>query len=181
MTIAVTIFLIFARAILMAFGGVFTVMPELERIIVHDHMWLNHEQFMQAFVLGQFLPGPNMAMGSILGYWIGGGKGFVAAFAGICTVPLVVMGVAQNLYEKYSGLEWVKRTELALRPIVLGLLVASLLRLGLEQVGSNTWDVRLAALALIVAGCYFHKKKQVSSFKVIFSSGLVWLVLSRMI
>jgi len=180
-TIAVTLFLLFARLIAVAFGGVYTIMPDLERIIVHEHMWLNHEQFMQAFVLGQFLPGPNMAMGSILGFWIGGGKGFLAAFAGICTVPLLLMGVAQRLYEKYRRLDCVKQTELALRPVVLGLLVASLLRIGLEQVGSNTWDVRLAALALIVVGCYLHKKKQVSSFKVIFSSGLVWLALSRMI
>ncbi|NUM89597.1 MAG: chromate transporter, partial [Bdellovibrionales bacterium] len=56
------IFLVFFRLSLLSFGGVFGVLPELERMVVVEQGWLTSEKFLQAYVVGQFVPGPNMAM-----------------------------------------------------------------------------------------------------------------------
>src|SRR5678816_2333058 len=81
--------------------------------------------FVQAFVLGQVVPGPNMAMCTVIGWRVAGLPGALVAFVGIYSGPVAIMGATYAVYHRWRNLTWVRRMELAMRPVVLGLLAAS--------------------------------------------------------
>lgn len=187
--ILLQIFWVFFRINLLAFGGVFGVLPELERMIVVEHGWLSHDRFIQSYVLASFVPGPNMAMCPLIGYWVAGWPGWVAGFLGIYSGPLLVMGVAFALYRRYRSLGWVKRTEFALRPLVLGLLIASSLKYGWSQSAGVTSSgfpggalegaqlalrVHLLGFGLMAAGLLLYARKRLGPLTTVFASGGVW-------
>lgn len=164
------------RISLLSFGGVFGVLPELERMVVQEHGWLTHEKFLQAYVIGQMVPGPNMAMCSMIGYWVHGWRGFLAAFAGIYTGPMIMMSAGYAIYHRHREREWVRRIERAVRPLILGLLASAAIRVFWLQTSSAVaeWMVRGMGLGLVI-GCWFvFKKKWVGPFVLIFLAGLVW-------
>ena len=156
------IFLAFFRLSLISFGGLFGLLPEMERVLVAQHHWLTHEEFMQSYVMAQFVPGPNMVMCSMIGYKIHGWLGFVAGLVGIYLAPLAMMGVAFVLYHRFRNVTLVRRAELALRPLVFGLLASSAVQLWWAQsqtlVGSTALSVPFAIL-LTVGGLFALRRK----------------------
>src|SRR5262249_44881227 len=115
------LFWIFFRIGLVLFGGVFSVLPELQRALVDDGL-ITQEGFLKAFVLGQVVPGPNMAMCTVIGWHVAGLAGAGVAFVGIYSGPGAMMGAAYALYHRWRNVTWVRRMELAMRPVVLALL-----------------------------------------------------------
>ena len=174
MTLLLEIFGVFFKIGFLSFGGVFGVLPELERMIVLEKNWVTSERFVQTYVMGQFLPGPNMVMCPILGYDIAGFPGMVAAFLGIYSPPAFVMGLTFIFYQKLRKNILVQRTEKAVRPVILGLLAASALRLWYLQ-SSLSFSHRLLSLALVGAAFFVYKKNYLGAFPTIFSAGLLWL------
>lgn len=168
------IFWVFFRLGLVSFGGVLGVLPELERQIVHERYWMDSQQFVQAFVMGQFVPGPNMAMCAILGYWVNGWSGAVAAFFGIYSGPTVLMGVAYGLYRRWRSNDSVRRAERAVRPVILGLMLASLVRLWWIQASAEGLAGGLASVVLIAAGVFVYYRDWLKGLPLIFASGALW-------
>jgi chromate transporter len=68
------LFWMFFKVSLVAFGGVFGVLPELQRGIA-ENGWMTPAQFVQAYAVSQFVPGPNMAMTAVVGYAVDGVPG----------------------------------------------------------------------------------------------------------
>ena len=171
-----TIFLVFLRISFLSFGGVFGVLPELERMVVLEHGWLTHEKFLQAYVIGQLVPGPNMAMCSLIGYWIAGWSGFLAAFAGIYSGPVLMMSAGYAVYHRNRQRDWVRRVERSVRPLILGLLSAAALRVFWLQTssGASEWLVRILGVVLIAICWLALRKKIVGPFMLIFLAGVLW-------
>lgn len=179
--ILLQIFWVFFRISLLSFGGVFGVLPELERQIVHEYQWLTAERFLQSYVLAQFVPGPNMAMCPLIGYWVKGWSGFVAGFLGIYLGPVVVMGGALLLYRKAQQVEWIARSERALRPLVLGLIASSALRFwwlqtqSIEVQGSgHNAQARLLSLGVMALGWFVYDRKYLGVLPTVFLLGALW-------
>ncbi len=168
------IFVAFLRFGLMSFGGMLGVLPELERTLVVQHHWITHNQFVQAFVVGQFVPGPNMAMCPLVGYEIAGVAGWAVAFVGIYSVPFTIMGVAYTLYRGWKKHDWVRRVETSLRPLVFGLILASAVLLFWEQAGPRP----LLATVVCLAGWYLNSAWRVGAMTVMFGTGFVWWILT---
>jgi chromate transporter len=181
MALNLEIFWIFFRISFLSFGGVFGVLPELERWIVVEKQWMSSQQFIQSYILGQFVPGPNMAMCPLIGYWVNGWGGFTAGFLGIYIPPLLIMAGAFWLYKRTKHLAWVGRTERAWRPVVLGLTLASALKLWWSIL--NTDQVVASAvmsLALLVAGSWALRNKKITTMPLIFGTGLIWWFFERL-
>ena len=53
---------------LISVGGMPSVMPELQRLVVHGKGWLTPDEFIQAFAVGQAAPGPNILIASLIGW-----------------------------------------------------------------------------------------------------------------
>ena len=167
------IFLAFFRVSFISFGGVFGALPEVQRIVVEQHHWVTTKGFIDAYVIGQFVPGPNMAMSGVIGYSVAGLFGWFAGLAGIYLGPLIVMRVASYYFEKHREMIVMKRVELALRPLVLGLITASAIKLFVVQT-RESFFVALCMSTVVVA---LYAKKRISAIMAIFLSGLLWWVI----
>lgn len=177
-SISFKIFWVFFKLSLVSFGGLVGILPEMERILVTENQWLSHDQFIQSYVLAQFVPGPNMVMCPMVGYHIDGWGGFVAGFFGIYTAPILIMGTAYAIYHRFRNVSIVRKLELALRPLVVGLLAASAIQLWIKQ--GTTLHNSLAisvilASVLTVGGLALSLRNQVGPLKLIFGLGAtVW-------
>ncbi len=163
------LFWIFFRLGLVSFGSVFAVLPELQRELV-DQGFITPEGFVQAFVLGQVVPGPNMAMCSVIGWHVAGLAGAVVAFVGIYSGPVAIMGAAYAVYNRWRNVTWVRRLELAMRPVVLGLLAASAVLLMWTTAGTQ----HLLALAVAVVIAALAVTTRLSALTLLFVGGAAW-------
>jgi chromate transporter len=163
------LFWIFFRLGLVSFGSVFAVLPELQRALV-EQGFITPEGFVQAFVLGQVVPGPNMAMCAVIGWHVAGLAGAVVAFVGIYSGPVAIMGAAYAVYHRWRDVTWVRRLELAVRPVVLGLLAASAVSLLWTAAGKHH------LLALVVAGIVglLAVPTRLGALALLFVGGLAW-------
>lgn len=168
------IFWVFLKMGFLSFGGVFGALPELERMVVREQHWVTAERFVQAYVIGQIVPGPNMAMCPLIGYWVNGVPGFLAAFAGIYTAPLLVITIAYSAYRRSRENEHVRRAERALRPVILGLLVAASLRLWWVQLGSAPLPEQVASVALIAGTAAIYATDRLGAITSLFLAGGIW-------
>jgi len=165
------LFWIFFRIGLVSFGGVFSVLPELQRALVDDGL-VTQEGFLRAFVLGQVVPGPNMAMCTVIGWHVAGLAGAVVAFVGIYSGPVAIMGAAYAGYHRWRNITWVRRLELAMRPVVLGLLAASAASLMWTAAGTHH------VLALVVAAVVgvLAATTRISALAVLFVGAAAWSI-----
>ena len=163
------LFWIFFRLGLVSFGGVFSVLPELQRALV-DGGLVTPEGFVQAFVLGQVVPGPNMAMCMVIGWHVAGPAGALAAFVGIYSGPVAMMGGAYAVYHRWRAVSWVRRMELAMRPVVLGLLAASAASLMWTAAGSH----HALAVAVAVLVGVLAVKTRLGALSLLFVGALAW-------
>jgi chromate transporter len=171
------VFLTFLRIGLISFGGVVGVLPVLEKMVVVDHAWLTHDAFYESYVLAQFVPGPNVALCPLIGYRIAGWPGFAAGFAGIYTPPLAIMGVTFALYRRYRGHPAVKRAERSLRPLVLGLLASSAVRIYWAQSATTSPSavaLRVVGAVIVLAAFAALRRKLLHPLLVIVLAGGAW-------
>jgi len=163
------LFWVFFRLGLVSFGGVFSVLPELQRALV-DGGLVTPEGFVQAFVLGQVVPGPNMAMCTVIGWHVAGPAGAVAAFLGIYSGPVAMMGVAYAVYHRWRAVTWVRRLELAMRPVVLGLLAASAASLMWTAAGGQ----HVLAIAVAVLVGVLAARTKLGALSLLFVGAAAW-------
>lgn len=177
------IFWVFFKIGFLSFGGVFGVLPELERMIVIEHGWMSHDQFIQSYVMGQFVPGPNMAMCPLIGYWVAGWMGLVAGFVGIYLSPTLIMIGTYLTYSNYREHQWMKKFEISVRPVIIGLLASSTLNIWWFQTQSanHVWVSRGAALAMGFVFLRVYQIKKWDLLLMIFAFGLVWWTMQLLI
>jgi chromate transport protein ChrA len=170
----------FFKISLLSFGGgILIVLPEIERVAVVKYGWITREQLLEGFGIAQFVPGPSAAVMPVIGYWANGWPGFFACFLGAYTGPILLTMTIFWLYQKYRTHEWVRKTELSLRPIVLGLAGGSVLHFWWIQSGSSPhpYIFRLAAVLVTSTGYVFYFKKVVKGgLQLIFTMGGLWLI-----
>jgi chromate transporter len=163
------LFWIFFRVGLVSFGGVFSVLPELQRELV-DGGLITPDGFVQAFVLGQVVPGPNMAMCTVIGWHVYGLAGAVVAFVAIYSGPVAMMGTAYAVYHRWRDVTWVRRLELAMRPVVLGLLAASAASLMWTAAGTQ----HVLALVVAVGVGVLAVKTRLGALALLFVGAATW-------
>jgi chromate transporter len=117
------LFLTFSRITLSSFGG---AMFWARRGLVERQRWLTEQEFVELFVLGQLLPGPNILNLTVLvGYRFGGWTGAAASVAGFLGWPcLVVIGMGV-LYQHYGALPQVQQALAGMSSVAAGLLLAT--------------------------------------------------------
>jgi len=123
------LFLAFSRVSLSSFGGaIFWARREL----VERQRWLSDREFVEAFTLGQLLPGPNVLnLTVIVGHRFAGWTGAIAAVAGFLGWPcLVVVGMGM-LYGRYGTLPYVQQALGSMSSVAAGLLLATVIKLAM--------------------------------------------------
>jgi len=110
---------------LISVGGMPSVMPELQRLVVHGKGWLTPDEFIQAFAVGQAAPGPNILIASLIGWKVAGIPGALVALAAICGPAAVLAWWVSELWERFKDSPWRRAIQRAIAPVVVALILSS--------------------------------------------------------
>jgi len=120
----------FVALSLIAVGGGIAVVPEMNRLAVDVHGWMDDARFAQLFALAQAAPGPNVLVVGLIGWQVAGLKGMlVATLAMTGPAGLIAYGFSR-FRRRLAGARWLRLTEAGLVPIAVGLILASGVILG---------------------------------------------------
>src|SRR5262245_426109 len=101
------LFLGFAK---ISVSGIGMILPWARRLIVEEKRWMTAEEFIEAFSLSQFLPGPNVVnMSVVFGSRMRGAAGAAVALAGLLGPPFLVVIGLSVLYAQYGDAETLRR------------------------------------------------------------------------
>ena len=131
---------------LFAVGGANSAIPEMHRVAVDVHHWMNDKEVADMFAISQLSPGPNVLIVTLIGYSVAGIFGALAATLAMCGPTAILAYYVSGLLRRFSGSPWPAIIQAALVPLSIGLMGASALILALTS--DLSWT---AALLTIVA------------------------------
>lgn len=133
------------------FGGGYAMLPLLEREAVEKRQWLDKEELLDYFSVGQCLPGiiaVNTA--SFIGYKVAGIPGGLSAVFGVVSPSLVVIMVIARLLQHFAELLIVQQAFAGIRVAVVVLIVNTLLVLIKANIKNKIgWMIFLGAFILV--------------------------------
>lgn len=145
---------VFLRLGLLGFGGPAAVTAMMDEEVVERRRWLTRQQFLDLIGATNLIPGPNATELAIhVGLLRAGWRGLLVA--GLCfIVPGAAMsGVFAWLYVHYGVLPAVQPILAGIKPAVLSVIVAALLRLAGSALRSGPLAlIGAAAAASVLAG-----------------------------
>ena len=133
----------FGMLSLLAFGGMPSVMPEMQRIVVESQGWATPLEFVQLFAIAQAAPGPNILIVSLIGWKAAGLPGAVVALLAGCVPAAILAWWIAGLWERFKGSPWRAAIQKAIAPIVVALTLSG----GYVLCTPSTPDPRLWAIA----------------------------------
>ena len=140
----------FAGISLLAVGGGNSTLPAIQHHAVGSG-WVDREQFLHIYALGQVAPGPSTMYVAGIGFAVSGWVGAIAAGLAFVLPSSILVVLAGHAWERWpaSPLKYAVRTGLA--PVTVGLLTAGAIRLvlALETLSDGTRLSESAALVVI--------------------------------
>ncbi|TCI00398.1 chromate transporter [Roseococcus sp. SYP-B2431] len=110
---------------LMSVGGGIAVLPEMHRMVVENHGWMDDLAFAKRYALAQAAPGPNIMVVGLIGWHVAGPVGMVAAMAAMCGPTSALAYGFARLRRRVAGARWMRVFERGMVPIAIGLIAAS--------------------------------------------------------
>ena len=151
---------VFAYLSILTVGGGMAAFPEMEKLTVNVHHWLEFHQLIHLYSIGQLAPGPNMMMIVSIGDWavwtatgsmtlgIIGAFVVLVAFFGPTAVLALVVG---RLWTKLEHWPWRLSIQQGLASVSVGLLLAGTLSMARGAVtGWTTGGIALAVLLIML-------------------------------
>lgn len=112
------------------FGGGYAMIPIIEHEVIDRRGWVAREEFLDLLTLAQSAPGPialNTAV--FVGYKTGGMRGALASILGIVIPSFTIILLIAILFADIRHNTWVDAAFKGMRPAVVALIVAPVLKL----------------------------------------------------
>jgi chromate transporter len=167
-----TLSAIFLRIGSVTFGGGLVMVPLIESEVVNNHQWLTHQEFADAFALGQITPGPVLITATFVGYRVAGTLGALVATISIFLPAFLMTIAAGSSLRRFRSNKLVQAFLRGIAPAVVGLLVAAALSVG--RAGIHTW----VGLTIMIVAIFILVRFRPNAFWVIFGAGVVRLLFS---
>ena len=137
-----------------AFGGPAAHIAMMEDEIIEKRKWMSHEKFLDLIGATNLIPGPNSTeMTMHCGYQRAGKAGLFVAGASFIFPAVVITAVLAWLYIRYGQLPEVEPFIFGIKPAVLAVIGAAVLKLGKKAIKNTTLIViGLLTLAASLAG-----------------------------
>ena len=116
------LFLEFVLLSFVAFGGATALLPEMHRVVVENHHWLDDTTFTHLYAIAQAAPGPNVLVVTLIGWEIAGLAGALAATLAMCLPMSIVIYLLIDRWEGFAGKRWQKAIGLGVAPLAVGLI-----------------------------------------------------------
>ena len=122
MTILLELFASFFLVAFVSFGGASAVIPELYRIAVTEHSWMDARTFTELFAIAQAAPGPNVLIVTLIGQHVDGWQGAFFATLGMCLPMSILIYLLIDRWESFAGKRWQKAISIGVAPLAVGLI-----------------------------------------------------------
>jgi chromate transporter len=172
LSLLLTLSAIFLRIGAVTFGGGFVMVPLIESEVVNANHWLTHQEFVEAFALGQITPGPVLITATFIGYRVAGTLGALVATVSIFLPSLVLTIVAGSSLRRFRANRQVQAFLRGVTPAVVGLLVAAAWSIGLA--GIHTW----VGLSIALAAALVLLRFRANPFWIILGAGVLRYLVS---
>jgi chromate transporter len=168
------LFCVFLRVSALTIGGGYVMFPLMKREVVDSKGWMNDQEMIDYFALGQSVPGI-IAMNTVtlIGYRKRGVPGALAAAAGMATPSLVVILLIAAFLTPYFDHPWVQRAFAGIRAAVVAMIVMAVWQVGKKTVNAPSKGIIALGsfLAIVVL--------QIHPVLMIISGGLLGVLLFR--
>ena len=143
------LFLEFALLSFVAFGGATALLPEMHRVVVDNHHWLNDATFTHLYAIAQAAPGPNVLVVTLIGWEVAGLAGALAATLAMCLPMSVLIYLLIDRWEGFAGQRWQKAVSLGVAPLAVGLVFSGATLIAqAASFGLAAWTLVAATLAI---------------------------------
>ena len=122
MTLQIAIY--FALLSLVSVGGVPSVMPEMQRLVVDVEQWISAAEFTQLFAVAQAAPGPNVLVTALVGWKVAGPVAGLVALGSFCGPAGALAWWVGGYWDRMRDAPWRKTLQRALVPVTAGFIVA---------------------------------------------------------
>jgi chromate transporter len=116
--------LYFALLSLVSMGGMPSVMPEMQRIVVDVKGWMSAAEFTQLFAIAQAAPGPNVLVTALIGWKVAGPAGGMVALGAFCAPAAALAYSIGGFWDRMRDAPWRKAFQRALVPVTAGFIVS---------------------------------------------------------
>jgi len=114
----------FSLLSLLSIGGMSSIMPEMQRIVVEINHWVTPAEFTQLFAVSQAAPGPNILITSLIGWHVAGVAGSLAALAAMTVPASVLTWYVSAAWDRFRDAPWRAVVQRALLPVTVGLVLS---------------------------------------------------------
>ena len=161
------LFTTFFKIGLFSFGGGFAMIPLIQREVIERHKWISDKDFLDMLVLAQSTPGPIAVNTSVfVGYKTRGVAGAIAATLGTVLPSFIVILLISRFFRNFIKYRGFKSVLSGIRPVVVGLILATALTmflsvvLGITTIGGGfSFDYFwLLIFAIVALGAFVYKK-----------------------
>ncbi len=114
----------FALLSLVSVGGIPSVMPEMQRLVVDVQGWMSAAEYTQLFAIAQAAPGPNVLVTALIGWKVAGLAGGMVALGAFCGPAAVLAYSIGGYWDRMRDAPWRKILQRALLPISVGFVVS---------------------------------------------------------
>lgn len=155
MALIAELFFEFFLLAFVAFGGATALLPEMQRVVVEQHHWLDATTFAHLYAIAQAAPGPNVLVVTLIGWEIAGLAGAFAATAAICLPMSVLVFVLFRHWGRFQGAWWQQAIQIGVAPLAVGLVFSGAALIG-QSAGLGVLGWSLSMLTLL-ANLYFKR------------------------
>lgn len=127
-------------------GGGYVMLSMIEREIVDRKGWIDREEFMNMIALAQAAPGLIAVNSAIfIGWRIGGWRGVIATVLGAVLPSFLIILAIAMIFQNYKDLPAVEAVFKGIRPAVVALIAAPLIRMAYSA--KITWATAIIPIA----------------------------------
>ena len=110
---------------LLMFGGGNAVLPEMHRVVVEQHHWMNDATFAELFAIAQAAPGPNVLVVTLIGWQVAGLAGAVSSTLALCGPSSLMIYQFDRIWSRLAGSPWRDAIQRGIAPLAVGLVLSS--------------------------------------------------------
>ena len=164
------------------FGGGYAMLPLMQQAVL-EKGWLTEAQLIDFIAVSESTPGPlAINMSTFVGVRMAGIPGACAATLGVVLPSFVIILIIAKFYEAFRDSKFMKGAMVGLKPAVVALIAASILKLSSNviQVANLLSIENLVTYGIMfVAGVLCYKKK--SPILIIAVSAVLGIVIGKFI
>ncbi len=170
----IDLYLVFLKIGVCSFGGI-TMIPVISEEMV-NHGWMTLEEVADIIAFAEITPGPlGINAATFAGMRAAGVPGAIAANLGVMTLALTACMAAAAFLARLKGNRYLERFTFGIRPVCLGLMLATCLTLSANYQAAGG-GVSLAAVGIGIAALFLLVKEDWSIPKVIGAAALLGLI-----